>query len=188
MADPRTFTEGEAYALVDAAVERETAEAKAKVTELEAQVTTLGNEKDVLEQRVTAAEEKATAAETALAEYKQQVETEKANEAKRAERVAEIAKVAPKLELTDERQARIVAMEDDSFADYLAQLREVANAGLTPEQIKERDEAATKAASGVPRESAAFNGGKGSATDTGKPAVASIKSVIGARRAALKSA
>lgn len=192
MADPRTFTEGETYALVDEAVKRETAEANSKVAELEAQVASLGNEKDALELRVTAAEEKATKAEGDLAAYKEQVETEKANEAKRATRLAEVAAVAPKLEITEERSNRIVAMADESFEDYVTSLREVANAGLSDEEIKARDEALAAVKSGkgdLPRESAAFNGGKGSAPKT--EAKSTVKSIFDARakaRAAYKSA
>lgn len=185
MAGERTFTEGEAYALVADAVERETAAANTTIAERDAQIVTLGNEKDALEVRATAAEEKAEQAEQALEDYKAEQEREKAAEAKRDERMTKLTEVAPKLaeDISEERATRIVAMADDEFDDYLAQLREVAgdqgNGGKGGDGTKPdpKPDATTGA---VPRESAAFKGGKPGGDDK-KP---SVSGLFGARRAA----
>lgn len=199
MAD-RTFTEGEAYALVADAVERETASAKATATEAQNQVTTLSNEKDALELRVTAAEEAKAASDKELVDFKASIETQKAQEAKRSERVAKLAEVAPQLKIEGERADRIVAMEDDAFTDYVSSLREVAAMGPHPFKkaddgkcsMCKGDEAAAMhkaapqnaAAEGeLPRQSAAFAGstpGAGSST-TSTP----VKGLFAARAAAM---
>ena len=181
MAD-RTFTEGEAYALVADAVERETAAAKTEAEELRTQVTALGNEKDALELRVTAAEEKATTAEQALEDYKAEVETQKAAEAKRSERLEKVAEIAPALvegddEKVAERCDRIVAMDDESFQEYLDSLTAVA-----PQKANDDGKGgATKVAptsTPLPRESAAFKGTQ----PTGDKAKGSVKGLMDARR------
>lgn len=168
----RTFTEGEAYALVADAVARETAAANTEVEALKAANATLLTERDAMEVRATAAETAKAEAETALVNYKAEVETQKANEAKRTTRLAELAKVAPKLEVTQERSDRIVAMEDPAFVDYLETLRQVA--GVT-------GEAGDKDKGSLPRESAAFSGGSG--TGAGDTPTASVKNLFGAARA-----
>lgn len=181
MAGERTFTEGEAYALVEEAVRRETAAAQAELAAATEKVTSVSNEKDALELRVTAAEEARAKAEQDLADYKAQVEREKAQEALRETRVAAVAEAAPKLELTDERTARIVAMDDEQFTDYVASLREVSAAAKSDDDEDDEDGAKAKAkakAKGMPpRESAAFKGaqpGAGSSTT-------SVKALFGAR-------
>ena len=196
MAD-RTFTEGEAYALVADAVERETAAAKATATEAQGQVTTISNEKDALELRVTAAEEAKVAAEKELADFKAAAETQKAQEAKRTDRTTRLAEVAPSLKIEGERADRIVAMADEVFDEYVAGLREVAAAG--PHAFKKGDDgkcatcdgaeaspmhkvAPQKAAAELPRQSAAFTGtspGAGSST-TDNP----VRGLFAARAAA----
>lgn len=180
MAGERTFTEGEAYALVADAVERETAAAKTQVADLEAQIVSLGNEKDALELRATAAEEKAANAEKALADYKAEVETQKAMEAKRDERLGKVAEVAPKLEVTEERATRIVAMEDELFDEYVESLRQVASEGGKSDDGK--PEGVKREGTPLPRESAAFKGGK--TGEAGRP-TPSVKGVFGARARAL---
>lgn len=199
MAD-RTFTEGEAYALVADAVERETAAAKAEATTAQGQVTTLSNEKDALTLRVTAAEEAKVAAETELAEFKAGIETEKANAAKLDIRVAKLAEIAPDLKIEGERKDRVLAMADEAFTAYVADLRQVAAMG--PHAFKaEGDDpaecavcgkgkadgmhkvAAQKASAELPRQSAAFSGstpGAGSST-TDNP----VKGLFAARAAAM---
>lgn len=175
MAGERTFTEGEAYALVADGIERETAAANTTIAEHEATIVTLGNEKDALEVRATAAEEKAATAEQALEDYKAEQETQKAAEGKRAERVAKVAEVAPKLEITDERSDRIVAMADEAFDQYVADLKAVAPAAA-PEGEPKNDPT-----TGVPRQSAAFKGTQPSGGDGAK---ASVKGIFAARNAA----
>ena len=195
----RTFTEGEAYALVADAIARETAAVEARATAAEEQVTTLSNEKDALELRVTAAETAKKAAETELVEFKTGIETQKAQEAKRTERVAAVAAVAPDLKVEGERADRIVAMEDAAFADYVSSLREVAATG--PHPFKKGDDgakcatcdmaeaapmhkiAAQKAAAEgeLPRQSAAFSGSTpGAGSSTKSP----VKGLFAARAAA----
>ena len=199
MAD-RTFTEGEAYALVADAVERETAAAKAEAATALEQVTTVSNEKDALLLRATAAEEAKAASDKELVDFKASIETQKAQEAKRSDRVAKLAEVAPQLKIEGERADRIVAMEDGTFADYVESLREVAAMG--PHGFKaEGDDPAECAVCGkakdapmhkvapqkassngdLPRQSAAFSGstpGAGSSTDN------PVKGLFAARAAA----
>jgi len=181
MAGDRTFTEGEAYALVADAVERETAAAKAEAEEIKAQNVALGNEKDALELRVTAAEEKAEAAEKALEDYKAEVETQKAAEAKRSERLGKVAEIAPALvegddEKVTERADRIVAMDDESFQEYLDSLTAVA-----PQKANDDGKGGATATppTTLPRESAAFKG----APPSGAAPQGSVKGLFSARRA-----
>lgn len=169
----RTFTEGEAYALVEDAVQRETAAAKAEATAALEQVTAISNEKDALELRVTAAEEAKVKAEQELAEFKESIEREKAQEALRAERLAKVTEVAPKLDLTSEKDGvaranRIVAMADEAFTEYVETIRQVA--GATTEETGD-----------LPRESAAFKGGKPGAGSSAKTPVTGL---FAAKRAA----
>lgn len=147
MAD-RTFTEGEAYALVAQAEERATAEATTSITTLTAEKTELETKLDVAETAKTAAEDRATAAEKALEDFKTEVESTKAAEAKRAERTAKVTEVAPKLELTEDRANRIVAMSDEGFTAYIEDIRVAA--GETPIEVDP--------STGVPRTSAALGG------------------------------
>lgn len=185
MAGERTFTEGEAYALVEDGVKRETAALTETVGKLEAQVVTLGNEKDALELRATAAEEKAANAEKALDDYKAEVEAQKAAEAKRTERLEKVAEVAPSLVTDDdkgqERADRIVAMADDAFDEYVDGLRQIAAAaGDKTDDDKGKGKGADGA---LPRESAAFKGGKTGEKPNGSESTASVKGLFGARRA-----
>lgn len=192
----RTFTEGEAYALVADAVERETAAAKAQAATALEQVTTVSNEKDALLLRATAAEEAKAAAEQALADYKESVETQKAQEAKRSDRVAALAEVAPDLKIEGERAERVVAMADDAFTDYVASLREVAAMSFHPfkkaasgskcsicdaDDTAPMHKAAPQKAGELPRQSAAFTGAQpGAGSSTTSP----VKGLFAARRAA----
>lgn len=172
----RTFTEGEAYALVENGIQREIAAVTAELETVKEQVTTISNEKDALELRVTAAEEAKTKAEQDLAEFKETVDREKAQEALRAERLAKVTEVAPKLDISSEKDGfaranRIVAMADEAFTDYVESLRQVAGAAEGEEKTSE----------GLPRESAAFKGGKpGAGSSTKTP----VTGLFAAKRAA----
>ena len=185
MAGERTFTEGEAYALVADAVERETAAANTRIAELEAQVTTLGNEKDATEVRATAAEEKAEQSDQALTDYKAEVDNERQQAAALTERVAKLAEVAPKLvenideEAGAERRARILAMDDASFDEYLGDLRQLAGATAGGDTSTATTDPTT--GKPVPRESAAFQGGTGGGDASKKP---SVGGMFAARKAA----
>lgn len=198
----RTFTEGEAYALVADAVTRETASANAEVVALTASNAALQTERDAMEVRATAAETKAAEAETALTDFKAGIESQKAVEAKRDVRLAQVAEVAPALKLAGERADRLVAMSDEHFAEYVEGLREVAATGphaFVPDPNKAADcktcgstKDANKLHVGVqkaavtgeiPRESAAFGGGKSGDLPGDKP-TASVSGLFAARRAA----
>ena len=194
----RTFTEAEHYAIVADSITRETAAATARQTAAEEQVTTISNEKDALELRVTAAETAKVAAETELAEFKASIETQKAQEAKRSDRVAKLAEVAPTLKVEGERADRIVAMEDGVFDEYLASMREVAAMG--PHAFKKSDGGKCATCDGaedaamhkaapqkaavegeLPRQSAAFSGSTpGAGSSTTNP----VKGLFAARAAA----
>ena len=175
MAD-RTFTEGEAYALVDDAVKRETAAAAIKISELEA---TLKSANDVLVAEVAAEVKRADQAAQALIDFKDGIEQEKARVALRTERVATVAEATDLLEMTDERADRITAMDEAAFASYVSDLREIA--AKAPKEDP-KDDPKTKAAEAkgkgkIPRESAAFGGTTGTAKPKG-----TVIGVIGAGR------
>lgn len=172
-----TFTSGEAYALVNDAVARETAAANEKVAGLETEKSALQSQIDVLETEKAQAIQRAEAAEKALADDKAEREAAAEREAKRDERIKQVAEANPLLPLKKEdgtdhdRVARIVAMDDESFTNYLADMREVASKAPAKDAPKVGE---------LPRESAAFGGDSGAdpSSDT-----ASVKGVIGARRA-----
>ena len=194
MAD-RTFTEGEAYALVADAVQRETAAAATRISELEA---TLKSANDVLVAEKAAETQRADQAAQALIDFKDGIEQETARVALRTERVAAVAEATDLLEMTDERADRITAMDEAAFASYVSDLREIA-AKAPKEDPKNDPDAAADAKGGddhdeddpktgdknvtvkvkgkLPRESAAFGG----TTSTAKPK-GTVIGVIGAGR------
>lgn len=192
MAD-RTFTEGEAYALVDDAVKRETAAAAIRISELEA---TLKTANDVLVAEKAAETKRADQAAQALIDFKDGIEQETARVALRTERVAAVGEATDLLEMTDERADRITAMDEAAFASYVSDLREVA-AKAPKEDPKNDPDAAADAKGGddkdeddpktkaeeakgkgkMPRESAAFGGSTTKTKPTG-----TVIGVIGAAR------
>lgn len=197
MAD-RTFTEGEAYALVEDGVKRETAVATTRITELESENTALKNKADVLVTEKASETLRADTATQALVDFKDGIEQEKAREVLRTERVAAVADATTLLEMTDERAARIVAMDEEAFASYVTDLREIAAKSPVEDKGKCSHEGKCEMADGkcakgakddkkappfgkaaeLPRESAAFGG----SIETAK-AGGSVKGVIGASRA-----
>lgn len=177
MADnDRTFSEGEAYALVADGVKRETAELTASVAAKDSKITELSNSLDVVTTEKAAAIERADKADKDLADYKAEVESEKAREALRTTRLAQVAEASPALDVSDATEAgkaraeRIVAMADDVFEGYLADLKAV-----TPAQTAAKDDKASKA----PRQSAGFSGAAGSTDEAPR---ASVMGVLAARR------
>jgi chromosome segregation ATPase len=126
----RVFSEDEAYAIVADRVARESAELKDKITTLESEKAELANKLDVEIAAREAAELKAKEAETKHEEYLAQVEAEKAALARKDERLSKVREAAS--HLTDEffqdesRVNRIVAMDDEAFDGYVADLRETA--------------------------------------------------------------
>lgn len=125
----RTFTENEAYALVADNVQRETAAAKA-------QIETLTSEKAALEQKLELAEAAAATekarADGAIEWHNAVLEaqaTEKAQLARKDERVAKVKEVAPHLKedfFTTERAERWARQDDDAFGAYVKELAELA--------------------------------------------------------------
>lgn len=125
----RTFTEQEAYALVADNVQRETAARQAMID-------TLTSEKAALEQKLELAEaglatEKARA--DGAIEWHNAVlaaqETEKAQLARKDERVAKVKEVAPHLKddfFTTERAERWAKQDDTAFELYVKELAELA--------------------------------------------------------------
>lgn len=188
----RTFTEGEHYALVDDAVKRETASATTRISELDKENIELKNANDVLVTEKAAETTRADEAAQALTNFKGEVEQEKAREARRSDRVAEVTKAAPSLEITDERSDRIVAMSDELFTSYLSDLREVA--AKKPKLDKDGKpipdandgDGDDKKSKPIPRQAAAF-GGSDSDNGNNDSDTGTVKSLIGASRA-LRSA
>jgi chromosome segregation ATPase len=126
----RVFSEDEAYAIVADRVARESAELKDKITTLESEKAELANKLDVEIAAREAAELKAKEAEAKHEDYLAQVEAEKAALARKDERLSKVREAAS--HLTDEffsdesRVNRIVAMDDEAFDGYVADLRETA--------------------------------------------------------------
>lgn len=126
----RTFTEGEAYALVADNVQRETA---AHVATIE----TLTSEKAELESKLELAEA-ATATEKARADGAIEwhdavlagIESEKAQLGLKDERVAKVKEVAPHLKddyFTAEKASRWCALDQEAFDAYVGDLKEIAS-------------------------------------------------------------
>jgi hypothetical protein len=186
----RTFTEGEAYALVDDAIKRETAALRVAADEREA---ILKSANDVLVAEKAAETQRADQAAQALIDFKDGIEQEKARVALRTERVAAVADATDLLEMTDERAERITDMEEAAFVSYVSDLREIAAKAPPKEDPKndpdaaadakggddkDEDDAKAKAKGKIPRESAAFGGSTTTAKSTG-----TVIGVIGAGRA-----
>lgn len=138
MAEPattdRTFTEGEAYALVADNVQRETATLTASVEKLTSEKAALETEKDELRSQLDIAVAARETAEQALADYKATVENQKAMDARRDERVTKVREVAKHLKdefYTAERAQRWAAMEDEAFDAYIAELADL-SVGVAP--------------------------------------------------------
>jgi len=128
MADEKTFSENEHLAILADRVQTETAALTAERDQLVTSVTELENKLDVETTAKTAAEARAVEAEKALADFKTSVEAEREAAAKKDERVAKVREVASHLAddfFADEaRLGRIVAMSDEIFEGYLADLSE----------------------------------------------------------------
>lgn len=165
----RTFTEGEAYAIVADNVRRETA---AVTTENE----TLKREKSELETKLETADaalatEKAARekAEKDLADFKAEQEREAAAAAVKDERVAKVRETAKHLGddfFTAERAARWAGMEQERFDDYIAELAELSKGIEAPKGAgADKD----KGAGGAPRETAMAGSSVSGGTSSDKP-------------------
>lgn len=129
----RLFTEAEAYAIAADRVASETAALTAEVARLKSEQDTLQNTLDVEIAAKEAAELATKEATKALDDFKESIESEKAALAKRDERLSQMKEAAK--HLTDEffadegRVKRIVAMSDEDFEGYKADLAKVSVAG-----------------------------------------------------------
>lgn len=125
----RTFTEGEAYALVADNVQRETAALTSKNDGLTREVADLQAKLDVAEAAKSAADTARETAEKALEDFKAETVAEREQAARRETRVAKVREVAGHLKdefFTDERAVRWAAMDDEAFASYCTELAELA--------------------------------------------------------------
>ena len=124
----RTFTESEAYALVADNVQRETAARQATIDALTSEKAALDTKLEVAEAALATEKARADGAiqwhDAVLAQH----ETEKAQEGRKAERVAKVRETAKHLTdefFTDDRATRWSAMDDAAFNDYVAELAAV---------------------------------------------------------------
>lgn len=126
MSEPRIFTEDEMNAVLADRVAKETASLSENVAALTAEKADLAAKLDVAEATKVALETEKAAAVKEFEDFKASLEAEKAQAAKKDERLAAVKVAASHLTdefFTDEdRIARIVAMSDDSFAGYVADL------------------------------------------------------------------
>lgn len=126
----RVFSEDEAYAIAADRVARETAELNQTIETLKAEKADLETKIDVEVAAREAAEQRAKAAEEAHEKFVADLEAEKAAESRKADRLAKVREAASHLPdsfFEDEaRVQRIVAMDDEHFEGYLADLRETA--------------------------------------------------------------
>lgn len=124
MADEKTFSENEHLAILADRVTKETANLTAERDQLVTEKTELENQLDVETTAKTAAEQRADEAEKALADYKTEVEQERESAAKKDDRLARAKEVVldDKFFEDESRVTRIVAMSDEQFDGYLADL------------------------------------------------------------------
>lgn len=177
VADERTFTETEHFALLTDAVARESASLSTKVTELEVLVTAVNAEKakeveelrsrlDVLEAEKAAAlkqgEEKAAEFEA----FKTDLEEKAALEERKATRAAAVKESASDLDeayFTDDRVAGWAAMSEDAFTSLIADLTEAAAAMKRKQTVLVNDKDVKGSAADKVKEkaveTAAFTGG-----------------------------
>lgn len=171
----RTFSEGEAYAIAEDAVKRETAAFQTQVDGLTSEKAALETKVDVLEVEKAGLVERAEKAEKELADFKESVERDKEIAARREVRVAKLAEIAPTLELDEARTTRILAMSDEAFEEYCGDISQVA----AKAPALDKDGKPVAPAPVIPKQSAAF-GGSG---DEGTPQGVGVIDLFGARRA-----
>lgn len=162
------YTEDQHFALVTAAVDRETAALSTKSQELETQVasltetnTTLQSKIDVLEGEKASESARAEAAEKALVDFKAELAEKAAIEARKADRVTAIKAANGDLAdeyFTDERAQRWAEMADEAFEVVLEGLREAATASAKKAPAAAEGDTAEQVAEKA-RETAAFTGG-----------------------------
>lgn len=146
MADEKQYSESEHLAILEDRVNRETADVTAERDQLQSEKADLESKLDVETASRVAAEQKAAEAEKSLEDFKAEIATREEAAAKKDERLKKVRESAKHLEdafFEDEaRIQRIVAMSDDVFEGYAADLASTAKVpGNTANQ-------------GVPRETA----------------------------------
>lgn len=150
MADEKAYTEAEHIAILADRVAKETADLTALRDQLSSEKDELATKLDVAESAKVAAEQAAEEAKKALEQFQAEVEQEREAAARKDERLAKVRENASHLGedfFEDEaRVKRIVAMKDEDFEGYLADLsatskgttkttavpRETAMAGAAP--------------------------------------------------------
>lgn len=129
MADTdRTFSENEMTAIVADRVERETADVVAQRDQLKTTNDELQNKLDIEQAAREAAEQKAAESEKEFTDFKAGLEAAAEQLAKKDERLQKVREAAAHLGddfFTDERTERIVAMGDEVFAGYVADMSAV---------------------------------------------------------------
>lgn len=159
MADEKTFSENEHLAILADRVTKETATLTAERDQLVTEKTELENQLDVEKTAKAAAEQRASDAEQALNDYKAEIEQERETAKRRGERVAKAREVAGHLAddffEDDKRVERILAMSDEGFEGYLADLGAASKS-------------APKSTTTIPRETAMAGAGASTASNAGR--------------------
>jgi len=165
MADDKTYSEDEHIAILADRVARETASITAERDQLKSEKAELENKLDVTESAKQAAETAKETAERELADFKAEVEAREVAAAKKDERLSKVRESAKHLDdkfFEDaKRIERIVAMSDDQFEGYVADLASTATV------------TGNTATGGVPRETAMAGAAAG-----GKPTVSAGKAFM----------
>jgi hypothetical protein len=144
-AEVRMLTEGEAYAIAAAQVQRETAEIQSQLDTKTSEIADLQSRLDVETAARVAAEQAAEAARTEHQEFVAKLEADREAAAKKDERLVAAREAASHLDETffadEKRVGRIVAMTDEAFEGYLADLRETAKAAPPKAETPPRETA-----------------------------------------------
>lgn len=146
----RTFTEGEAYALIADNVQRETAAKTAEIDQLKRENGELATKLEVADTAHETEKARADKAEADLKAIADETERQTAAAALAEGRVAKVKEAGPHLKdefFTPERAARWSLMEEESFDAYVKEVAELA-AGTTGAP------APTTSTTGAPRETA----------------------------------
>lgn len=165
---PRTFTEDEHLAILTDRVSTETAAITEARDELKSERDDLATQLDVEKAARAAAETERDEAKNELQTFKDQVEAEREAASRKDERLGKVKEAAPHLGedfLNEEREeakarvARIVAMDDETFTAYVADLGATKPEGYQPSPTPPRQTAMVGAGAQPP---AASEGGANS--------------------------
>lgn len=159
MADEKTYSENEHIAILADRVAKETADLTAERDQLVSGKGELETKLDVAESAKQAAEQRAADAEKALEDFKAQIETEREAAARKDERIAKAKETASHLAddfFEDEKRvARIVAMADEDFEGYLADLASTSTTTKTTTVVPRETAMAGQQVAGTGTESVA---------------------------------